>query len=706
MRRFALNIVFVIAFTAILATAVAACTRSALEPTPDIQASVEAALAEALPTATPTPNIDATVAAAMAATAAAAPTPTFTPSPTPDIQATVQAAIAATAAANPTATPTLAPTSTSSPTPTETPAPTSTPIPAPTPAPAPTSTPAPTPIPTAATPVPTATVPPEPASGDDLVIGVPNICPPVFNNRYLFGACFERVQMWGFTEGLTWMKHAPPPIQVDEEDPTKSMIESWEWDGNANTLTWVIKPGIPFHNPEFGEVDAEDVAFSFNEALAEGSYFRRAGQLRSWIETIEAVSERTVRVNCRDFGCQDDWIKQQSNYNGQTVSITSLDAFEQLGEEDSLGNLDNMTGPFRATRWIANEVIESEAVRPHWRWEPLVDTLKFVEIPGTTIRMAAFINGEIHLADLPTRLVAQAVDETGGRVQQMGGGRGQGVLYAGNYWATTDYLGAAGEGADVTMRPGYLPDDEHPWIGEWGNDESMERARKVRTAMSMMLDWEQLSEMTFGGLADRGWSWYGWTPEHPEWDPEWRIDYDHDKAQQLLEEAGFGDGFSFGYWIPPDVWVVIDPELGEAIAQMWVDGGLDPKIEKTGYGARRSSLIDRAIDIPWAWGTDSNTAPKDTNAVSANVPRGGAWNSGLEFPDEIGLLWYDIEEEYDPSAKRAINANVTDFVNYWRLYSPVVNVVPFWAVRPEVSSWDPYTGNLPYFNSPHTISLK
>ena len=134
------------------------------------------------------------------------------------------------------------------------------------------------------------------------------------------------------------------------------------------------------------------------------------------------------------------------------------------------------------------------------------------------------------------------MDASGGRAQQIGGGRGQGVLYAGNYWATTDYLDAAGEGNDVTMRSGYKPDDEHPWIGEWGNDESMERARKIRTAMSMMLDWERLSEEIFGGVADRGWAWYGWTPEHPEWNPEWQIDYDPDTAQQLLEEAGYADG--------------------------------------------------------------------------------------------------------------------------------------------------------------------
>ena len=67
------------------------------------------------------------------------------------------------------------------------------------------------------------------------------------------------------------MKHAAPPIQVDEEDLSKSMVESWEWDENANTLTWVIRPASRSTTPDFGEVDAEDVAFSFNEAMAEGS---------------------------------------------------------------------------------------------------------------------------------------------------------------------------------------------------------------------------------------------------------------------------------------------------------------------------------------------------------------------------------------------------------------------------------------------------
>ena len=107
------------------------------EPTPDIAATVEAAVAMAMPSETPTPEPDiaATVEAGVQATVEAMrPTPTSTPEPTatPTITPT------------PTRTPTPAPAPTATPTPTPTPTPTLTPTPTPTH----TSTPTPEPTPT------------------------------------------------------------------------------------------------------------------------------------------------------------------------------------------------------------------------------------------------------------------------------------------------------------------------------------------------------------------------------------------------------------------------------------------------------------------------------------------------------------------------------------------------------------------------------
>ena len=99
-------------------------------PTPDLAATIAAAVAATVPTETPIPPTDT-------------PEPP-TPEPTPDIQATIDASIAATRAAMPTATPV--------PTPTPTMAPTNTPEPTATPQP--TAVPAPTPVPNPARQIP------------------------------------------------------------------------------------------------------------------------------------------------------------------------------------------------------------------------------------------------------------------------------------------------------------------------------------------------------------------------------------------------------------------------------------------------------------------------------------------------------------------------------------------------------------------------
>ncbi len=111
------------------------------QPTPDIEATVQAVVAMALPTATPTPQPDiaATVAAGVQATVEAmrpTPTPTHAPTWTPT------ATPSPTRTRTPTNTP--APTLTPTPTPTDTPTPTLTPTPMPTPTPEPTLTPSPT----------------------------------------------------------------------------------------------------------------------------------------------------------------------------------------------------------------------------------------------------------------------------------------------------------------------------------------------------------------------------------------------------------------------------------------------------------------------------------------------------------------------------------------------------------------------------------
>ena len=116
-------------------------------PTPDVPATVVAAVLDTLPTLAPTPDVLATIEVRPTPTGRPTPTPppTSTPYPTPTPRPT------ATPTPRPTATPTPRPTATPTPRPTATPTPrpTATPTPRPTatPTPRPTATPTPTPTP-------------------------------------------------------------------------------------------------------------------------------------------------------------------------------------------------------------------------------------------------------------------------------------------------------------------------------------------------------------------------------------------------------------------------------------------------------------------------------------------------------------------------------------------------------------------------------
>ena len=127
------------------------------QPTPDIAATVEAAVAMAMPTATPTPepDIGATVEAGVQATVEAMQ-PTLTPTPLPTFTPTITPTPTATLTPTPTNSPTPTHTATPTPTVTHTPTPTATNTPVPTRTPTPTATNTPVPTPTRTnTPTPT-----------------------------------------------------------------------------------------------------------------------------------------------------------------------------------------------------------------------------------------------------------------------------------------------------------------------------------------------------------------------------------------------------------------------------------------------------------------------------------------------------------------------------------------------------------------------
>ena len=97
---------------------------------------------------------------------------------------------------------------------------------------------------------------------------------------------------FGSKEPLLWRERAPIP-QIGALNMDQSLAESWEVSPDQTSITFKIRQGVPFHKG-WGEVTAEDVAWSFNNAKAEGNTNPRSGFWGEYTDRWEAIDSNTA----------------------------------------------------------------------------------------------------------------------------------------------------------------------------------------------------------------------------------------------------------------------------------------------------------------------------------------------------------------------------------------------------------------------------
>ena len=76
-------------------------------------------------------------------------------------------------------------------------------------------------------------------------------------------------------------------------------------------------------------------------------------------------------------------------------------------------------------------------------------------------------------------------------------------------------------------------------------------------------------------------------------------------ARDYLGEAGFADGFPVVFWATESVPNTWDPEVADAVAEMWREHlNLDVTVDKSPYASRRPETVTKEMDVPWlhGWG--------------------------------------------------------------------------------------------------------
>ena len=410
------------------------------------------------------------------------------------------------------------------------------------------------------------------------------------------------------------------------------LVESWTTttDSDGNFFTdFKLRENIPFHRG-FGELTAEDVAYTYNEANPATqplSVHDTGGALPPVLNEVLPLSQYVVRF---------PWVA----FNAVTFTTTLSDFSEGYGIFSKSAAVDNGddwarknmigTGPFVLQDWTQGLAIEVQAVRDHWRRTPTIQTVKWLEIPEGSTRRAMLETGEAQIAEVEVKdFPALAAD--GFELAREGVLTDIAWVYGGNYWETVHPT----SGAPLTR----IRNTDKAWIGDPNDPPSMVRSLLVRTALNMAFERDVINDALVGGLG-RPSIMGGISDTDPVFlanVDKWVIPFDPVRARELLAEANYADGeIELDFWVGPSG---LQREVGEALAAAWAEIGVKTSLDLQAYSTFRPSRINRnsqqlsifgASGSPTVWPIDwllsAIVALEDGSA-------GGGFNSGIEIPE-------------------------------------------------------------------------
>ena len=564
--------------------------------------------------------------------------------------------------------------------------------------PDPTATPVPTVAPTAAmaddtAPAPTATAAPAPTGGElpqseapagTLVMIPEGVAPGVGINR---SQAPESLMYWGVTEQL---------FRPEGESLVGPWLaESWTVSSDASQATLKIRSGVQFHQG-MGELTAHDIAWSLNDtnaATTPESIHGQAGDFAAFMDAAEATDDSTLVLN---FNAPEPrWTTLLFNQAGDAFGIFSKKVFDERGADWMRENIIG-TGPYEVDEWRQSDSATLNAASSHWDKTANVSTLRLIDVPETVARVAALRSGGADWAVVPVREVAPLVSD-GFKTATTGRQSGVPLNMAGNYWETTQVK--TGEPiTHVTFT------HDIPWIGnphkpDDSNNpagiDDMEQARLVRWAIAMSIDRTLVNEALYNNNASE----YHVGMFHlvdQDWNDKWRIPYDPDEANAMLDRAGYPrdeDGKRFDMPIYAFTSVRDWAEIADTAAGFINELGIETNIIRVAYSIVRPSLVARSTTTPATqWCRSDLWKPYDwvTGEEETSLTRGG-FGCHMEIPKILEAV-QSVAANPDPAERTRLNIELADYLYEQQLkigiialpfvsaYNP--NSIADWPMRP------------------------
>ena len=457
------------------------------------------------------------------------------------------------------------------------------------------------------------------------------------------------------------------------------LVKEWSVSSDGNVWTLHLEENVPFHKGK-GMMTAQDMIWSMDNIVSEGTVSGRLAQRQTIFYAegggMTAIDDHTLEVDTTSNGPRFDltWYSTSALLTG-ALPVMSGAHVESLGEdkaavEDAVG-----TGPWQHIEHKTSEVWKLEAVQDHWRKTPNFAELNIWEIAEESTRIANFQSGKMDSIHMSLESLPVIEQVEGVKFLRLPGGGQTHINIHGQMYIDRPDLG--------TPRNSSLP-----WISSNPDVTSVEweQARKVREAMSIAIDRELIVETLLGGAAEVNsvFGWMGHEARLNELQDTLVYEYNPERAKQLLEEAGYGDGFDIVMALTtrPFPGTV---QMGEATCVMWEEIGIRCAQERSQMSAFRPKFVDRSHEGVNTHGV--GPLPEPLVTYSSSLVSAGIINYGIEHP------WLDAKiaeamGTFDDEERFALQREVAQWVFHNAVILPMYKVNWIFPLGPNVDTWD------------------
>lgn len=429
------------------------------------------------------------------------------------------------------------------------------------------------------------------------------------------------------------------------------IADRWDVSPDHKRWTFHLRKGVRFHNGD--EVTAEDVKFSILRAIGKRSTTGYAGPLRVLIQDIETPApDRVIIVTKEPTLIIPAYLSRGLSTEGMVLPKKYVEA----KGDDGFARAAIGSGPYRVVEQVSGSHVKLEAMDSHWRvGVPRYKTIMFKRIPEEATRVAILRRGEADIVELSRDRVKE-VERAGFRV----------VL----------------KKADAYLDLYWTP----PW------DNTPVKDKRVREALNLAIDRNEMASTIFGGLAEpcsipMGFSW-AYPAIKFRVPPELVYPYDPARAKTLLAEAGYPNGFPidmYAYQLPG---LAEGRSMTEAVAGYWQKIGVQPKIIPIDYAGFRKKRIDGVT--PGAFGF-FNLANRDWVGAYAYIEK--ATSAGSPLPTvrdaEIDGMVERILTQTDQEKINALMRNVFLRLRGEHFGIPLVYLHTAYATSKKIGAWNP-----------------